>query len=229
MSDLGSDQGIEPRTQQERVYLQLREAILRGKFEPGRSVTLRGIADMLGVSLMPVRESLRRLTSERALELQDNRRITVPTMTPEKLEEIYQARASLEAYVAVKAMSVIDDAGIVRLRELNEVHNEAIAENNVEDYIFINFQFHRLLYSYGQPQVMMPLIESLWLQIAPFMRVVHGRYAREGYFSENEDKHKLILRALEEKNATQLSYLIQDDIQDGVRGLQQAMDWPISS
>ncbi|MCZ6830904.1 MAG: GntR family transcriptional regulator [Gammaproteobacteria bacterium] len=55
---------ITPRTQQERVYMQLRDAILSGQFVPGRSVTLRGVAAMLGVSPMPVREALRRLTAE---------------------------------------------------------------------------------------------------------------------------------------------------------------------
>ena len=59
---------VAPRTQQERVYARLREAILSGQFMPGRPVTLRGVAEILGESPMPVREALRRLTAERALE-----------------------------------------------------------------------------------------------------------------------------------------------------------------
>ena len=46
---------VAPRTQQERVYNRLREAILSGQFIPGRPVTLRGVAEMLGVSLRHVR------------------------------------------------------------------------------------------------------------------------------------------------------------------------------
>ncbi|MCR8922859.1 GntR family transcriptional regulator [Dasania sp. GY-MA-18] len=219
----------EPKTQQERVYMQLREAILRGKFEPGHSVTLRGIAEMLGVSLMPVRESLRRLTTERALQLLNNRRITVPMMTPEKLEELYQARVSLESYAASRAIQNIDPEALSYLYEVNEKHTQSILEDNVEDYIYLNFEFHRELYRYGRCEVVMPLIESLWLQIAPFMRMVHSQYLTESRFNEAEDKHKAMLTAIEKNNPAQLKYLIHDDILDGVRRLQAAMGWPISS
>jgi DNA-binding GntR family transcriptional regulator len=91
---------VAPRTQQERVYSRLREAILNGHFEPGRSVTLRGVAKLLDVSPMPVREALRRLTAERALELLSNRRVAVPIMTITKLEEICDARIALETAAA---------------------------------------------------------------------------------------------------------------------------------
>ena len=55
------------RAAQERVYRELREAIVTGRFVPGRPVTLRGVAVELGVSPMPVREALRQLVAERAL------------------------------------------------------------------------------------------------------------------------------------------------------------------
>ncbi len=229
MNDLNTPASGEHKTQQEMVYHQLREAILRGKFEPGNSVTLRGIAEMLGVSLMPVRESLRRLTTERALQLLENRRIAVPSMTAEKLEELYQLRVSLESFAAVKAMSKIDAMAITALEELNDRHNEAIAKGDIENYIFINFEFHRLMYSYGELQVAMPLIESLWLQIAPFMRVVYDKFTAEENYNESDDKHSMIIDAIKNQNATKLKYLIHDDILDGVRSLQEAMGWSVSS
>src|SRR5690625_2794966 len=81
-----------PITRQEWAYRQLKEAILGGQFVPGRSVTLRGIAAMLDVSLTPVREAMRRLVAERALEAHGNRRVTVPKMTPRKLDELCSVR-----------------------------------------------------------------------------------------------------------------------------------------
>ena len=216
------------KTEQERVYHQLREAIMRGEFEPGHSVTLRGIAEMLGVSLTPVRESLRRLTTERALELLDNRRISVPKMNPEKLEELYHTRVALESLAMQKALPHIDGLALEALRALNDRHNQAIVEGNIEDYIYLNFEFHRLMYSYGELQVVMPLIESLWLQIAPFMRMVYDKFAANDGFIENDDKHLSIIEAIHSQNATKLNYLIHDDILDGVRCLQEAMGWPIS-
>ncbi|WP_298632729.1 GntR family transcriptional regulator [uncultured Umboniibacter sp.] len=217
------------KTQQEAVYFELREAILRGKFQPGNSVTLRGVAEMLDVSLMPVRESLRRLTAERALQLLDNRRIAVPTMSESRLEEIYITRFTLESFAAEKAMANIDAAAMGRLEEINRLHNRAIAERDVENYIYLNFDFHRQIYSYSGLEVILPLIESLWLQIAPFMRMISDRFAQEGDFDESEDKHLEILEAIGKQNATRLKHLIQDDILDGVRIQQEMMGWQVSS
>ncbi len=219
---------LEFKTQQERVYHQLREAILRGKFEPGNSVTLRGIAAMLDVSLMPVRDSLRRLTTERALELLANRRIAVPAMTAAKLDEIYQARIALECLAAQRALPLIDNKALKALEKLNKKHNNAIRTGDVENYIYLNFEFHRLLYSFGQPTVLMPLIESLWLQIAPFMQTIFAQIKASDMLSDVNDKHHQALDAIKANDATLLSKAIKDDILDGAIGLQNAMGWPLS-
>lgn len=228
INDSINDKG-EYKTQQEWVYNQLREAILRGKFQPGHSVTLRGIAKMLDVSPMPVRESLRRLTAERALQLLNNRRIAVPDMTAEKLEEIYHTRVWLESFAAEKVLYAIDADAINKLNMLNDRHNEAIIAKDVENYIYLNFEFHRLLYSYADLQVVMPLIESLWLQVAPFMRKVYEKFAAEEDFGKTEDKHALMMQAIENNNLVRLKYLIHDDILDGIRILQETMGWPLSN
>ncbi len=96
----------------ELAYRDLRQRILYGEFKPGRPVTLQGIADELGVSLTPIRESVRRLIAERALELHGNRRISVPQMTHSRLEEIYTVRSKLESELAYRATKHVTNADI---------------------------------------------------------------------------------------------------------------------
>ncbi|WP_346907654.1 GntR family transcriptional regulator, partial [uncultured Roseibium sp.] len=50
----------------------VRTALLTGRFIPGKAVTLRGLAQELGVSPMPVREVLQRLAAENALIVRPN-------------------------------------------------------------------------------------------------------------------------------------------------------------
>ena len=57
----------------ENVYQEIRRNLIAGQFQPGEAVTLRGLAAKLGTSAMPVREALRRLVAERALDLGANR------------------------------------------------------------------------------------------------------------------------------------------------------------
>ena len=63
------------------VYKQLSDLLMSGRVMPGEQLSLRTVAQSLGVSVMPVREAVNRLLSEKALELMPNRVLRVPTMT----------------------------------------------------------------------------------------------------------------------------------------------------
>src|SRR5258708_10506086 len=55
------------------VYDSLLDALTAGRFTPGQKLSFRFIAGTLGVSLTPVREAIRRLVAEGALEMRPNR------------------------------------------------------------------------------------------------------------------------------------------------------------
>jgi DNA-binding GntR family transcriptional regulator len=214
---MSSLEKITPRTQQERVYNRLREAILNGQFVPGHSVTLRGVAEMLNVSPMPVREALRRLTTERALELRSNRRISVPHMSVEKLEEIVDARVSLETAAAARALPNIDDSALSQLREIDDAVTAAMQRQDNQSYLQANYRFHFTLYGFGGSEVTTPLIESLWLQTAPFMRLVLERYG----LADMPDRHHDALDAIAAGSVKDLRKAIELDIREGPGGIGQ--------
>ncbi len=217
------------KTQQEEVYLQLKEAIFRGKFEPGHSVTLRGLAQMLGVSTTPIREAIRRLVSEGALKLLENRRITVPEMSENKLKEIFFSRVQLECFAAEQAFHSITIHGMNELEHINKRHNKAIADYDVENYIYLNFEFHRRFYAHAKLSVISQLIESLWLQTAPFMRMISDQFGQDKGRIKTRDPHAEIIDALRQKQVTRVKHLIHEDILDGIRIQQRLMGWPITS
>jgi DNA-binding GntR family transcriptional regulator len=49
------------------VYGQFKELLISGRMMPGEQISLRSMAEALGVSVMPVREAVQRLTAEQAL------------------------------------------------------------------------------------------------------------------------------------------------------------------
>jgi DNA-binding GntR family transcriptional regulator len=59
------------------TYVQLRDMVLTGRLAPGQPVTIQGLIRDLGAGMTPVREAIRRLTAEGALQLHDNRRVSV--------------------------------------------------------------------------------------------------------------------------------------------------------
>ncbi len=54
-----------------------------------RRVTIQGLTDSLGAGMTPVREAIRRLIAEGALEFQGNRRVSVPVLTAENIRRTY--------------------------------------------------------------------------------------------------------------------------------------------
>lgn len=207
-------------TRQEWVYQQIKEAIFSGQFVPGRSVTLRGIASILDVSLTPVREALRRLVAERALESHDNRRVNVPNMTPEKLADICSIRIALETLAAERALNFIDRDRLARLWRLNEQVDKAVEESDISAYLDRHRAFHYTFYDVGHDTVIMPQIESLWLQFSPFMRWALPHIGVDYLV----DRHAEALRAVERKDTARLRFAIEADIREGLGSLTEA-DW----
>ncbi|WP_204353619.1 GntR family transcriptional regulator [Salinisphaera orenii] len=207
-------------TRQEWVYRQLKEAILRGRFLPGRSITLRGIAAMLKVSLTPVREALKRLVAERALEAHDNRRFSVPEMTRAKLDDICMARITLETIAVERALPYIDADCLYRLWRLNEQVDEAIAARDIDVYLARNREFHYTFYRIEQSSVFKPLIDSLWLQFSPYMRLA----VQQTGVDYVVDRHAEALRAAQRHDARALKFAIEADVREGLGTLIE-IDW----
>jgi len=209
-------------TVQEWVYRQLKERILTGQFVPGRSVTLRGIGSLLGVSPMPVREALRRLVSERALEIHGNRRVSVPRMNRDRLDALCSARVALESLAAEKAMLHIDTDQVEALRRLDGEINRAVDEGDVATYMEKHCEFHFSIYRAGCGEILMPLIESIWLQFSPFLRVVIRYIGTEHVV--DLDRHTLVLDAIEQRDFSTLRFAIEADVREGLGSLAH-MDW----
>jgi DNA-binding GntR family transcriptional regulator len=202
------------------VYEQLREALVTGRFVPGRSLTLRGVAEDLGVSPMPVREALRQLVAERAFELSGSRRIAVPAMTPARLQELAAARMLLEPELAARALPEIDAARLQVLRRLDREVDTALAHGLAERYVRYNYEFHFTLYRAAPSRVLLPLVESLWLQVGPFLRMIVGRLGTASFV----DRHGAALQAIEARDVASLRAAIAEDIADGVAVLRAVQD-----
>ncbi|MFZ0269535.1 GntR family transcriptional regulator, partial [Caulobacter sp.] len=102
----------------DQVYEAIRQALINGRIAPGVGVSLRSLAAQLGVSPMPVRDAVRRLAAERALAINPaNKRLSVPSLTAGRLEQLSQARLWIEPELAARAAPRADAALIKRLRE----------------------------------------------------------------------------------------------------------------
>lgn len=190
----------------------MREALLTGRFIPGNPVTLRGLAAELGVSPMPVREAVRALAASHALDMQPNGRIRVPTMTQRRFDELLHARILLEPHIAALALDSLGKADAEELELIDDALDDSLRTGDVESYMRFNHAFHFRIYRATQSQVILPLVENIWLQFAPFMRTVYGRVGT----SVVKDMHKEAIAAIHRGDREGLSHAIECDIRDGM-------------
>ncbi len=203
----------------EQVYRQLRERILFGGFLPGKAVTLRGLADELGVSAMPVREAVRRLIAENALELHGNRRVSVPDVTQVVVDEIWSARRLLEVELAASALGHLSDKDIVVLEEIDQQIDVALQTGDVEGYMRGYYEFHFYLYSKSGSEILIKLVKNLWVQFGPFLRLIYGRSGTANL----EDQHKQALEALKKRDQSALKIALEEDISQGMGFIREAL------
>jgi DNA-binding GntR family transcriptional regulator len=197
----------------DKVYQAIQEGLIGGRFVPGRSVTLRGLAEILGVSPMPVRAAVARLVAEGALAMTPTRRVSVPAMTPGRFDELVRARILLESEAAVRAMPDID-AGRLAALEAHDLRLEAcLAADDASGYMEANHAFHFGIYEASPSLVLVPLIAGLWLQFGPFMRLVYERLD----MTTLVDQHERALEAIRRRDAAGLRAAIEADIRDGMR------------
>ncbi len=196
----------------EQVDKAVRSALLTGRFIPGKAVTLRGLAQELGVSPMPVREVIQRLAAEHALDVRPNGRVQVPEMTRTRFDEILKARLLLEPELAEMALNGLNKNDARELEGIDLEIDASLISGDAEAYLRLNHSFHFRIYAASNSQILMPLVESLWLQFAPFMRTVYGRVGTVNLI----DWHKEAIRAIETSDPKALKEAIAADISDGM-------------
>lgn len=159
-------------TLRQQVYEQLWEKIVYGGLLPGETLSLRGLAQEFGVSVMPVREALWQLEAERIVVIEPNRKIRVTTLAVPERQEIFKMRLLLEPLAAERSCELRPDSALPKAKSLLE-QTVAHLQKSAKKFIEANFAFHHLIYSYGASPVLMRHVDLLWARVGPYFCYVH--------------------------------------------------------
>jgi len=207
-------------TMQDRVHRRLCDMILDGEIEPGQLVTIQSLAETFGVSHMPVREALKRLLAAKALTVVSGRSIGIPRLNRSALEDLRKVRLEIESLAAVWACRNIQPVELNSLRRECQRLETANAAEDVHSYLRANRAFHFSLYKGARSEVLLSVIETLWLQISPYFSLLHG----EGNYSSANMQHSMMVRALEQKDEAGVERAIRADIDAAYHLLMKLVD-----
>jgi DNA-binding GntR family transcriptional regulator len=137
-------------------------AIVNGEYPAGRRLQIRELAAELGISVMPVREAIKRLEEAGLVETKPYRGAVVKDFTPEELLHVYEVRRLLEVAAAGNGTARVGPEDVERLRELYEAVREALERGGVIEYLDRDEEILSVIYAASGNPVMLETIRSLW-------------------------------------------------------------------
>jgi DNA-binding GntR family transcriptional regulator len=195
------------------VYDRIREAFASGQMVPGQRIVIRNLARMLGTSMMPVRDALRRLEAENAVVLTNGRTLAVPSLSASDYEELCMIRVELESLAAQEAAKNITAAELENVTRLAALVEEASDAKDSAAAAMHNRHFHWAVNAASHRPLLIRIIESLWLRVGPQISyavrhdVLGGDIVHSAYHP-----HRQIVAALRNRDGASAATAIAYDI-----------------
>lgn len=166
----------------EQAYAAVKARIVDGSYSPGYRLVLGRIADDLGVSVVPVREAIRRLEAEGLVSFERNVGATVAGIDPTEYLYTMQTLSILEGAATALSSPLIGAADITRARAVNEQMRACLEDFDPVRFTRLNRDFHGILFENCPNPHILDLVHRGWDRLASLrastFRFVPGR-ARE--------------------------------------------------
>jgi len=180
----------------EHVAATLRDQILAGEIVPGERIRQEDVAERFGTSRQPVREALRMLEAEGLTELEANKGARVPLLDMADLTLLYEMRERLEPLALVESVPRLNDATIVRLRDLQE---RIAADTQLTDFLALDREFHMLTYSGCTSVHLLGIVRRFWNTSQHYRRAFMSISGPQRLWVVNAE-HGLLLDAIERRD-----------------------------
>ena len=198
-------------TLREKIVNSIREAIVKGIFEPGEKVLEPELAKRFGTSRTPIRESFRQLESEGFLVVIPRKGAIVRSFTRKDIEEFYEIKALLEGYAARIAVDRIKENDIKKMEALN---NKLEKVSNVQDFkkaLDVHNEFHEVFVKACGNDKLYQLISNLVSQFSIFRFSISQKGKIEGSIAQ----HKDIIKAFKNRDADLVEKLVRENAMYG--------------
>jgi GntR family colanic acid and biofilm gene transcriptional regulator len=204
-----------------RVYSEIRESLIAGRYLPSHRLRISETAQMLGTSDTPVREALLRLVSEHALEMETAKQIAVPALGLARYVEIRTVRLALESAAVEIAATNIGPKDLADLARINKKFTQAEASHNAEQQLRYNREFHFGIYSHCRLPTLLAMIENMWTSMGPILRAFYENERTDRSYDQGHNQHDLLLEALERHHASAAVEAVRADMMSAAPAIER--------
>lgn len=178
------------------AYDAVKARIVDGSYSPGYRLVLGAIAKDLGVSVVPVREAIRRLEAEGLVTFERNIGATVAGIDPTEYLYTMQTLSIVEGAATALSAPLIGAGDVARARAVNAEMRECLQHFDPVRFTRLNQDFHSVLFEHCPNPHILDLVHRGWNRLAALrsstFRFVPGRA------SESVEEHEALLRLIED-------------------------------
>lgn len=186
------------------IVFALTDDIVSKRLSPGSELDEARLGERFGASRTPVREAFRQLAASGLVELRPHATPRVATVNEERLSEMFEVMAELEALCASRAALAMTSAQRAALQQQHELMGEAVRAGDVGRYRAGNVDFHTLIYAGAGNGYLHDLALATRTRLGPYRGAqLEAPWRMAASYAEHEEILRAILRA-EAARAAQL-------------------------
>lgn len=212
MGRLGQDDGeLALNSLRGRVFAQLQDDILNGKYSAGDSLVETRLSEELGVSRTPIREAIRQLELEGLVSTIPNKGAVVKGISAKDIEDIYTIRMKIEGLAARWAAEKISDSELAELKEALEFEEFYTLKNDATHLLKFDSKFHEIIFKASKSMPLMHMLQTFHLYV---QRARNVSFKSPQRAKEALAEHSAILKAITERNPDKAEELTTEHIKN---------------
>ncbi|MDE1994127.1 MAG: GntR family transcriptional regulator [Rhizobiaceae bacterium] len=179
----------------DRIRNALTDEITGGALPAGAALDEQQLADRFGASRTPVREALRQLAVSGLVEMRARRGVVVARITPERIMEMFETVAEIEAMcvrLATYRMTPLERSHLIELHEASEA---LVSRGDFDAYDAFNRDFHDAIYHATHNGFLAEQAIAVRTRLNGFRRTQLRQSER---LRRSRDEHEAIMQAIAE-------------------------------
>jgi DNA-binding GntR family transcriptional regulator len=174
------------------VAERLRTAIWTGAYAPGDRLVERRLAHEFGISHIPLREALARLTEEGLVERLPRRGARVASLTPRMLEEVSSLRVVLEQFVVRRLEGRLTADHRAQLQQIVDDMRQAADQHDLVSVHELDSRFHQRLWELTDHELLVEVAGQMRSRTSHFYRAAASSLG-PGEVRRHADSHQQLL------------------------------------
>ena len=199
----------------------IREAIWSGAYAPGDRLVERRLAHEFGISHIPLREALARLTEEGLVERLPRRGARVASLTPRMLEEVSSLRVVLEQFVVRRLEGRFTPEAHAELQLIVDRMTEAAEAHDLVRVHETDQRFHQRLWELTDHTLLVEVAAQMRSRTSHFYRAAAASLGPDEV-RRHADSHQQLLDVIASGNRRAAERAMKDHVEQAAQRITDA-------